>query len=78
MKVKVKKGSTFQTKDGKTHKEGEVLEVGKSISKEEYESHRAKFEQEGHEGHGHERHEGHKEKKDAPLDKAFEDKADKR
>lgn len=70
MKVKVKKGSTFQTKDGKTHKEGEVLEVGKSISKEEYESHRAKFEQEGHEGQ--------KEKKDATFDKAFDDKAGKR
>jgi len=76
MKVKVKKGSTFQTKDGKTHKEGEVLEVGKGISKEEYESHMAKFEQEGHEGH--ERHEGQKEKKDATFDKAFDDKADKR
>ncbi|HEX3036960.1 MAG TPA: hypothetical protein VHT73_17875 [Thermodesulfobacteriota bacterium] len=64
MKVKVKKGSTVQTKDGKTHKEGEVLEVGKDISKEEYESQKAKFEQE--------------EKKDPTFDKAFKDKPDKK
>ncbi len=64
MKVTVKKGSTIHTKEGKTHKEGEVLEVGKDISKEEYESQKAKFEQE--------------EMEDPTFDEAFEDQPDER
>ena len=64
MRVKVKKGSTVQTKDGKTHKQGEILEVGKGISMEEYQSQRTKFERD--------------EKKDPTFDKAFKDQPDKR
>ena len=64
MRVKVKKGSTVQTNDGKTHREGEILEVGKGISKEEYESQKAKFEQE--------------EIEDTTFDEAFEDQPDER
>jgi hypothetical protein len=65
MKVKVKRGSSFQTKDGKTHREGEVLEVGKHISREEYDSHKSEFEHMD-------------EKKDTGFDEAFEDRAEKR
>ena len=64
MKVKVKKGSTVHTKDGKTHKQGEVLEVGKGISQEEYEWQRTKFER--------------YEKEDIKFNKALKDQLDKR
>jgi co-chaperonin GroES (HSP10) len=64
MRVKVKRGLIVHTKDGKTHKQGEVLEVGKGISQEEYEWQRTKFER--------------YEKEDIKFNKALKDQPDKR
>jgi hypothetical protein len=89
MKVKVSK--PFRTIDGKMHREGEVINMWRSISKEEYRSYRARFEDEEHAGldedeesdefeepDEREDKEEREEKEDIAFENAFEDKIGKR